>query len=64
MPLNAITLMGAAVSIANSALFQRQDIENLFTKIWLARDDRYSELRHTYKPNESEKKIEMYRMGG
>ena len=41
-----------------------QDIENLFTKIWLARDDRYSELRHTYKPNESEKKIEMYRMGG
>ena len=41
-----------------------QDIENVFTRVWLARNDRYSELRNSHPPNESPKKIEMYRMGG
>lgn len=41
-----------------------QDIENVFTRVWLARNDRYSELRNSHLPNESPKKIEMYRMGG
>ena len=41
-----------------------REIHNLFSKVWMARNDRYSETRKSYKPDESLKKIEMYRMGG
>ena len=40
------------------------EIHNVFSNLWMARNDRYSETRKSYKPDESLKKIEMYRMGG
>ena len=41
-----------------------QEIQNVFSRTWLERSDRYSELRGLNKNKIQEQKIEMYRMGG
>ena len=41
-----------------------EEIHNVFYRLWLARTDRYSELRNTKKSIQTVKKVEMYRMGG
>ena len=56
--------MVSVVDIIIHLCIQIIEIKNVISNRWLERNDRYSETRNNQATDITEKKIEMYRMGG